>query len=401
MAESRRNIQRQSEGILKKTFDSNVREISSIPRRLKKNIHAQRGKLDIGFLVILGLIIIFGLIMQFSASGPKGVQEYNDRYFFIRNQLIFVGVGILIMLAMSLVPTDVWRIIVKPLMFIVLILLIYTKLVGEKGRWIRLFGINFQPSELAKFTLIVYISNIISIDPDCVKKVDKFIGKIVLPLGIFEMLVAIEPHLSATILIFLICITIIFVGGLDKKILIPCLIGAVVIVFLLILFGRSYWGERIDIWLDPYSDPTGSSYQTLQSMRAIGSGGLFGVGLGESTQKYLWLPEPQNDFIFSVVCEELGLVGGVFVLALFSTLVLRGFILASRSRSRYNALLIVGIVSQIGYQAFLNAAVATNAMPNTGISLPFFSYGGTSIMMLLAQVGVLLSASRASKVKKV
>ena len=166
------------------------------------------------------------------------------------------------------------------------------------------------------------------------------------------------------------------------------------------LFGASYWQERIDIWLNPYLDPTGASYQTLQSLRAIGSGGLLGVGLGESTQKYLWLPEPHNDFIFSVVCEELGFVGGFAVLALFVALVWRGFTIAMKCKNKYNALLVVGLISQVGYQALLNAAVATNAVPNTGISMPFFSYGGTSLFMLLAQMGVLLSASRTSKVKK-
>ena len=399
---TRRRTQRpQSEGILERTFRSNIDELKSIPKRINKAGLVQKGKFDVWFLVILSILLVFGLIMLFSASGPKALQEHGNRYHFISRQLLFMGGGIIAMLFFSILKTELYRIFIKPFLAVVTVLLLYAKIFGYKGRWISLGGVTFQPSEFAKFGLVVYIAHIISTDPECVKKVDKFVGKILFPFAFIEALVVIEPHLSATILIFLISMTVIIVGGLSKRIIVTCLMlgGAAVLLFL--MFGASYWQSRIDTWFDPYSDPTGSTYQTLQSLRAIGSGGLLGVGLGESTQKYLWLPEPQNDFIFSVICEELGFVGGFVVLALFMIFVWRGFTIAMKCKSKYNALLVVGLVSQVGYQALLNAAVATNAAPNTGISLPFFSYGGTSMLVLLAEMGIILSASRTSKIKKI
>lgn len=396
----RRKRRASNEGLLERTLHSNARELRTMISRAKKAGLWQRGKIDVPFLLILAVILVFGLIMLFSASGPTSLSEKGDRYYLIKRQLLILIAGLVVMWVVSHINTEMWRIIIKPLLFFVMILLIYVKFFGYKGRWIPIAGTTIQPSEFAKFGLIVYISHIISADPECVHKIDKLFGKVLLPLALFEALIVWEPHLSATILVFLICVTIIFVGGLDRKIVIVCLIAAAVAVGLFLFFGASYWQERIDIWLNPYSDPTGASYQTLQSLRAIGSGGLLGVGLGESTQKYLWLPEPHNDFIFSVVCEELGFFGGFIVLALFVVLVWRGFTIAMKCKNKYNALLVVGLISQVGYQALLNAAVATNAVPNTGISMPFFSYGGTSLLVLLAQMGVLLSASRTSKVKK-
>lgn len=396
----RRTPRPQNEGILERTFRSNINELKSIPSRAIKTGLIQKGKFDTVFLVILAIILVFGLIMLFSASGPKALQEYGNRYHFISRQLLFMGSGVVIMFLFSMLKTEQYRIFIKPFLALVVILLICAKIFGYKGRWLTI-GITFQPSEFAKFGLIVYISHIISDDPECVKKFDKFVGKILFPFAFIEALVVIEPHLSATILIFLICMTVIIVGGLNKRIITTCVLLAVGALVLFLMFGASYWQSRIDTWLDPYSDPTGSTYQTLQSLRAIGSGGLLGVGLGQSTQKYLWLPEPHNDFIFSVICEELGFVGGFAVLALFMALVWRGFTIAMKCKNKYNALLVVGLVSQVGYQALLNAAVATNAVPNTGISLPFFSYGGTSLFLLLAEMGVVLSASRTSKIKKV
>ena len=396
----RRKRRAPNEGLLERTLQSNARELRTMISRAKKAGLWQRGKIDVPFLLILAVILVFGLIMLFSASGPTSLSEKGDRYYLIKRQLLILIAGLVVMWVVSHINTEMWRIIIKPLLFFVMILLIYVKFFGYKGRWIPIAGTTIQPSEFAKFGLIVYISHIISADPECVHKIDKLFGKVLLPLALFEALIVWEPHLSATILVFLICVTIIFVGGLDRKIVIVCLIAAAVAVGLFLFFGASYWQERINIWLNPYSDPTGASYQTLQSLRAIGSGGLLGVGLGESTQKYLWLPEPHNDFIFSVVCEELGFFGGFVVLALFVVLVWRGFTIAMKCKNKYNALLVVGLISQVGYQALLNAAVATNAVPNTGISMPFFSYGGTSLLVLLAQMGVLLSASRTSKVKK-
>ena len=213
-------------------------------------------------------------------------------------------------------------------------------------------------------------------------------------------LVVIEPHLSATVLIFIIGVSMMIVGGIKARYV---ALGAGVAVggfAVAMIAGAGYWAERFASWLDPWSDPLSAGYQTIQSLLAIGSGGIMGRGLGESTQKYLWLPEPQNDFIFSIVCEELGLIGALLIITAFGLLVWRGFVIAMRTRDKFGSLLAIGLTLQVGLQAVLNILVVTNTVPNTGISLPFFSYGGTSLLMLMAQMGIILSISRQSNLQK-
>jgi cell division protein FtsW len=268
-------------------------------------------------------------------------------------------------------------------------------------RWISIGGFSFQPSEVAKFAVILLFSYLISKN---YKRMQEFKFGIVYFLGLLGLvcgLLVFEPHLSATVLVFSIGVILMIAGGVKMShmmLLGGVGLGGIVIVVLTGIV--DYASSRFQYWLDPWADATGKGYQTIQSLLAIGSGGLWGRGLGNSRQKYLWVPEPHNDFIFSIVCEELGLIGAFCVLAGFGILIWRGVSIAMRAPDRFGALLTLGIVFQVGLQAALNILVVTNTIPNTGISLPFFSYGGTSLLMLLAQMGVVLSVSRSSTVKK-
>ena len=269
-------------------------------------------------------------------------------------------------------------------------------------RWIRLPGIGqFQPSEVAKFAMILLFAHIISLNYKRMKSFTRGFLPLLGILGVTCGLVVIEPHLSGTVLLCLLGLVLMFVGGCRTGYLLG-LIGLGVIVVAVAVFVMGYEQERIDVWLNPLEvfnrDYTGRSqaWQTVQSLYAIGSGGLLGQGPGNSRQKHLFLPEPQNDFIFSIVCEELGFVGAVLIILLFALLIWRGFVIAMNAADKFGAILATGLTAQIGIQVLLNIAVVTNSFPNTGISLPFFSYGGTSLVMLLAQMGLVLSVSRQS-----
>jgi cell division protein FtsW len=282
------------------------------------------------------------------------------------------------------------------------ILLIIPPMVSgmDVKRWIVLGPINFQPSELAKFAIILLFSSLIAKN---YKSMDKFGFVIVLlgVLGITCALGSLEPHLSATVLIGCIGIVLMFVGGLSRKyIFIGLGIVAVVITIIATTGVVSYGSDRIKYWLDPWLDPTGEGFQTIQSLLAIGSGGILGRGIGQSRQKYLWVPEPHNDFIFSIVCEELGVIGAMVIIILFCLLMWRGFSIAVKAPDKFGSLLALGLTFQVGLQMTPNVLVVTNTIPNTGISLPFFSYGGTSLVILLVEMGIILGISRTCNNKK-
>lgn len=377
---------------------------------LNKNHFFTVGSIDIPFLGITIALLTIGLIMLFSASYPYAYYNEggNSYYFFVRQMIFAVG-GLVAMFFMSKVNYKLLKAIVKPLLIFTLlslvVVLFYHTNVGDFKRWIPLFGgITFQPSDLAKFTLILTMACYIS---DYYRHMKTFKYGICYPLGIIAVfcgLIFLEHHMSCTILMFLIGATLMFVGGSDWKLFAFGLGVLILVVFIVISFPdllENYAGERIRAWLDKDYSPDDKRWQTNNSLYAIGSGGFFGVGLGNSKQKYLYVSEPQNDFIFSIVCEELGFIGAAVIILLFAALVIRGFIIASRCRDRLGALLVIGVVSQIGLQVALNIMVVTDTIPNTGIALPFFSYGGTAMLMLLFQIGVVLSVSRKVNQQKV
>ena len=392
---------------------SSAKEKSGNPRQ-RKFFNLATG-FDMHFFVLLMIIFIVGLATLYSASHVYAF-NYNDgdSFFYIRKQAIFVGIGLVAMLGISMVDYHILRRVAIPL-WLVSMLLLGAALVMPSAtgirRWVQIGPISFQPSEVAKFALILLFAHYISLN---YKKMKKFTtGFIVplIPLGITCALVVVEPHLSGTLLIAILGFAMLFIGGTRIWYLIgTILLGFAGVLFMVMVLG--YEQDRIAVWRYPlesfaneiqFADGLSGrdhAWQTVQSLYAIGSGGLLGQGPGNSRQKHLFLPEPQNDFIFSVFCEEMGLIGAVLVLILFALLMWRGFKIAMKAPDKFGCMLALGLTLQIGIQVAINVAVVSNLLPNTGISLPFFSYGGTSVLMLMAQMGVVLSVSRQSKMEK-
>ena len=376
----------------------------------KEAVRGRGGSFDLPFFIIVIVLMTIGLVMMFSASYAWGYYENDDSFVYIRKQLLFAGVGIVGMLIASCVDYHFYRKkwIVFGLFLSALGLLgiVAVQALGSDKavRWIYIGSFQFQPSELMKFAIVLLFAYIISVNYDKMNKFSYGIVPFALVLGVVAGLMMLEPHLSGTILIGCIGIIMMFVGGTNIKHLLA--IGAVgvagligVVLYLMESQGIGYFQTRIDGFLNPMSDPSDGTWQTMQSLITIGSGGLFGLGLGQSRQKYLYLPESQNDFVFAIVCEELGFVGAMVVILLFVLLIFRGFYIASKSTDKFGMMLVVGLTVQIGMQALLNIAVVTNSIPNTGISLPFFSYGGTALTMQLLQMGVILNVSRQAAIE--
>ena len=354
-------------------------------------------------MLLVMVLVIIGLLALFSASNAYALFNEGDSYAFIRRQVVFAGVGLVVMLLLSTVNYKLLYPLAWPIMAVTIVLLVVVLFFSHAGvsRWIDLGFTTFQPSEIAKFAVVVLFGRL------CVQNADKMrtfkygIVPFVSVLGVIVGLMLLQPHLSGIILISSIGALMMLVGGVDLRWFVLAGIVAVLGVAVIIVSGAvGYAPARIENWRHPENDPRGGGFQVLQSLYAIGSGGLMGVGVGASRQKYLYLPEPQNDFIFAVVCEEVGFVGATLIIILFALLVWRGFVIAMRCKDRFGALLAIGFTSQVGLQTVLNILVVTNTVPNTGISLPFFSYGGTALLMLLAQMGLVLSVSRQSTMEK-
>ena len=362
---------------------------------------AARPGLDVAFLAILLLLLCYGLLMLYSAGYAVALYRRGDAYAYIRPQLLFAALGVAAMYAASLVDYHIWHRLAWPLLGVSLVLLVIVLFMPEYNgckRWLVLPGLGtLQPSEIAKFSVVLVFSHIISLNHDRMKTFSTGVLPFGLVLGAVAVLMLLEPHLSGTVLILGIGAVLMFVGGTGLRwfgIAAALGVGAVAAAVVLLPDLVPYAAGRLASWQDPFADPLGDGHQTIQSLYAIASGGLVGLGLGNSRQKYLYVPEPQNDFIFSILCEELGFAGAALVILLFLALFLRGMSIAVRARDKFGALLVVGFVTQVILQAVLNIAVVTNTIPNTGISLPFFSSGGTSLMMLLGEMGIVLSVSR-------
>jgi len=372
----------------------------------KGAVKKSRGKIDLTFLILVLVILTIGLIMLFSASFVDALYREGDSFFYIKKQLIFavVGIGAMLFIAYA-VDYHILHRFAVPILAVTIILLIvvyFCPPVNGVHRWIPIPIVGtIQPSEIAKFAVITIFAHIISLN---FKKMDTFKGGVLpfLPIILTVVpLVLFERHLSGGILIALICAVMMLVGGTQFRwfgLAGGCAgLAAVAAYFAGLL--DSVW-YRIEVFIDPFIDPQKTGFQNIQALYAICSGGLMGLGLGNSRQKYLYIPEPQNDFIFAIVCEELGFVGAAIILILFALLVWRGFVIASKSKDKFGTMLVIGIVSQIGLQTILNVAVVTKSVPNTGIPLPFFSYGGSALLILLAEIGVVLNVSRHSSMEK-
>ena len=354
---------------------------------------------DIPFLTLVLLLLAVGLAMLYSASSAQSMYDthYESSTRYLMKQAVCAVLGLGCMVLFSRIPANLWFRLAWPLYGVSILLLLLVLVVGRSvngaQRWISIGGLQFQPSELAKFTMILCFARLTrKFGPDAKKFRFGVLGFGTALLGILVPL-ALEKHLSAILLMGMVAVVMMFIAGTDPKWLLAGAGAAVMFVIVYITF-MGYAGDRVTAWLHPEADPGDTGYQILQSLYAIGSGGLFGLGLGKSRQKYLYLPFQYNDYIFAVICEELGLAGALGIIVLFCLTILRGFWIALRARDRFSTVLAAGLVTLIAIQTILNLGVVTNLLPSTGIALPFFSYGGTALAVNLGEMGIVLSISR-------
>ena len=354
---------------------------------------------DIPFLVLVLLLLAVGLTMLYSASYAQS--EYDTGYTvstrYLQKQAVCAGLGLVCMAVFSRIPAQIWYRMAWPLYGISIVLLLSVLVIGEEvngaRRWINLAGIQFQPSEIAKFTMILLFARLTKGFGTSAKEFRYgVLGFGSALMGILVPL-ALEKHLSAIMLMGMVAVVMMFVAGTNMKWILAG-IGAAVVFVVVYISLMGYAGDRVTAWLDPESDPGDTGYQILQSLYAIGSGGLFGLGFGKSRQKYLYLPFQYNDYIFAVICEELGFVGALLIMALFAVTIMRGYWIALRAADRFSTVFAAGLVTLIAVQTVLNLGVVTNLLPSTGIALPFFSYGGTALAVNLGEMGIVLSISR-------
>ena len=385
-------------------------------------LFSTRSGMDLTFFILVLALVAIGLVMVCSASYANASYRFDNPYYFVAQQARWAVIGVVLMIVISFFDYHHLHRLVPLFAIVTLVTLAITvvfkdtKLVQNNNgayRWITIGSFSFQPSEIAKFTLVLLLAQILSAHVFSPKRRrdltrNEKLEQRRLMLEVLVVVVAIcglvvlERHMSATIILLLLAVIMLFVAGAPLRWF--AVGGAGIAGALLLMLATplySHVGGRIAGWLNPFNPPEGvDTWQTQQSLYAIGSGQLLGLGLGNSRQKYMYLPEPQNDFIFAIVCEELGFIGALIIILMFGVLIWRGVMISLRAKDRFGMLLGIGLTMQVGIQVVLNIAVVTNTIPNTGISLPFFSAGGTSLVMLLAQMGILLSISRTSSIEK-
>jgi len=399
------------------------RETSRMPFGLfgkKRNVVElvrYREGVDRLFLILVIILLCLGTVMIFSASYANALQYYGNSYFFAEKQIMMAAIGIAVMIVTSLFAD--YTLIEKfaaPIFVVTFALNYITPFYGRLShgatRWINIAGQQIQPSEFLKLAVVIFFAFYIT---KVGEKIKTFKWGIAFPVLIVLSLCGamfMQSHLSGLIIITLICAAILFIGEAPKIFFITGASLAALAVSLIVNFnekvveilvsltGKTYAGDRLRIWLDPFIDPRDKGHQIIQSLYAIGSGGLTGLGWGQSRQKFLYLPEPQNDFIFAIICEEMGFIGALLIIALFILLIWRGFVIAYYAPNKFSSLVVMGITIKVALQFLLNIAVVTNTVPTTGISLPFFSYGGTALIVLMAEMGIILSISRYSYQEK-
>lgn len=373
---------------------------------------ALRGGIDVYFLIIVIALALFGAVMAYSASAFYAEKYMGDSLYYFKRHLIFLTVSAIFTAIFVIYARPwFWRMFGMMSYVISVILLLAVLVVGSTGggaqRWIEIGPITIQPSEIAKMAVVMFLALIMSKYEKKIELSQRFGGHFrygVLYPGLAIVLICglvmLEKHLSGLIIIGLLGLTIMYIGGTDKKWM-GLIIGIGIVGVALVLLVSDYAMERVTTWLFlDKADPEGSAWQTWQGLYAIGSGGIFGVGLGNSRQKYGYVAEPQNDFIFTIVCEELGFIGALLLISLFVLLLWRGYKIAAKAPDKFCSLVVYGLTTKIALQTVLNIAVVTNSMPNTGISFPFFSSGGTALMLQIFEMGIILSISRFSYVKK-
>ena len=364
---------------------------------------------DFTLVITVLLLLSLGLVMVLSASSPTSLQKYDNSYYFFIRQLIFAALGLIGMYFVSRIDYRIYQKFYKQAWWLSIILLVVVLIFGTDShgakRWIDLKIITFQPSEIVKFLMIIFYSGILVKNRNELGKFGKGLVKHVLFLAPIIGLLLLEPHVSTSMVIIITCCVMMIMAGCKFwQFLLSGIValGGVGTIATVLYLSNAWFQKqfqyivtRFITFTDPWKDATGKGWQVIQSLYAIGSGGLFGTGLGDSKQKYLYLSEPHNDFIFAVLAEELGFVGCILVFVLFAVFIWRGILIAMKSPDMFGSLVAIGITTLVGVQVIINVAVVTSSMPVTGMQLPFFSYGGTALFLLLCGVGVLLSISRA------
>ena len=381
---------------------------------MEKRLHAKENRrrhpagdtVDYPFLILVLLLLAVGLTMLYSASSAQS--QYDTGYAistrYLQKQGVCAIVGLGAMYAFSRIPVGLWHRLAWPMYGASIVLLLLVLAAGQEvngaRRWITIAGIQFQPSEIAKFTMIVLFARLTRrFGPEAKKFRFGVLGFGTALLGILVPL-ALEKHLSAILLMGMVAVVMMYVAGTNPKWLLAGAAAAAVFVVVYIRF-MGYAGDRVTAWLHPEADPGDTGYQILQSLYAIGSGGVFGLGFGKSRQKYLYLPFQYNDYIFAICCEELGLLGALAIIALFAAMIFRGYWIALHGADRFSTVLASGLVTLIAVQTLLNLCVVTNLLPSTGIALPFFSYGGTALAVNLGEMGIVLQISRYRNHRKI
>ena len=445
-------------------FEARQKRVQRNAQPKRKMIVQKVGGVDRPFLICVILLLCMGTVMVFSSSYPYARENFGDSYRFAKNQIMFALAGIVVMsLVIKFIDYHIIRKFTKPV-FLVSIALLVAVLVagsGAKGavRWLQIGPISVQPSEIMKFAVVLLFADYADKYSEQISRPDKlfvhryriggflltlvlgvvsfllipnrtagiifllvFLGigvGIILPvnikkdlpgiyygilpyiaiLGVVGVLMYLQPHLSGLVIIAGIIFCMMVIGGTRAIYLVSGMFAGVAMVLVLAL-SMSHSSQRLAVWKNPFEYLLDGGWQPAQSLYAIGSGGIFGVGFGNSRQKHLYLPEPQNDYIFSIWCEEMGYIGALFLICVFVFFIYRGIVIGLRAPDRFSSMLVVGIIMHVGLQIILNIAVVTNTLPSTGISLPFFSYGGSSLIILLAEMGVVLSVSRMSQIEK-
>lgn len=355
------------------------------------------GKPDLYVFVAVIVLLSLGLVMVFSASSVMGLADAGNPYYYVQRQTILAVVGLILMFVLMKVDYHIFKPLALPGLVISFVLLVLVLFVGSgtggATRWIRIAGFNLQPSEVAKLVMVNYVAVYLSNKRENARKFFSGLLPILLITAAQFALIMLEPDFGTGAALIFTVLVILFAGGVHLGQL--GLVGAMATpAMIYVLMMKEYRVRRLFAFLDPWSDPTDTGWNVIQSLLAIGSGGLFGLGLGKSRQKFSYLPEHHTDFIFAILCEELGFLGGASVLILFFIIAWRGIRIALRAPDLYGTLLAIGITSMIAFQAMLNIGVVTGSLPVTGIPLPFISHGGSSLLISLAGIGILLNVSR-------
>ncbi|GAA3648057.1 stage V sporulation protein E [Asaccharospora irregularis] len=370
---------------------------------LKKHIdRGMRTEFDGVVFYTTMLLVFIGIIMVFSASFIQSSFKHHDSYHFLKKNVIYAIFGFVAMIVTSNIDYVFWKKNSKTIgiIAVILLVLVLTPLGIEANgakRWLGVGGASIQPAEVAKFATIIITAKLIEKNYDNIKSFRKGILPLLLVPSLFFALIIKQPNLSTAGTIILVTFVMLFVAGMNMKFVVA-MIGTGFALFVALVIAAPYRLARVTSFLDPFQDPLGKGYQVIQSLYALGSGGLFGLGLGKSRQKYFYIPEPQNDFIFAIIGEELGLIGCIVIIMLFVILVYRCIRIALKTSNVFACMVVIGIGAQIGIQAALNIAVATSSMPATGVALPFISYGGTSLTIFMAAIGIVLNISKHVKI---